>query len=514
MPIRMEDDPQQPRNNNNNNPRNPGGGGGNGLLRLLPFLLLIFRKNPKMLLLIAIIGGAYWYFSNGFQMPAQDNNNSQYNFGADLKEEEYDKALVFAALSDNNKNKLPEKISLKQYAPQRLNQGRQGSCVGWSSAYAARTILHSRATGANPDQVAFSPSYLYNKISLANCQGAYINEAMDVMKQTGGLLMSDFPYDPRSCGNVPARSELTEGAQFRTKGYNRLSRGGSNYKTDLLAVKQHLAAGAPVVIGMMVGGTFMRGMEGKEMWTPSRSDYMQSGFSGHAMCVIGYDDYKAGGSFEIMNSWGKNWGQDGIAWVRYQDFDEFVREAYGLFPMGKAQQQNINKLAVKFGLVDNRTGNNIAFKTVGNRVFRTVRPLTSEDRFKVEVTNSIECYTYIFGEETDGSSYVLFPYSSKHSPYCGITGTRLFPRDQSMSPDELGNRDRIAVLISKQPLDYEAVNTLINRNSGLTFASKVGSVIAPEEIANVKFEDGQTIDFEAELNGKNIVGVILEIDKR
>ncbi|MEO1434931.1 MAG: peptidase C1, partial [Bacteroidota bacterium] len=135
-------------------------------------------------------------------------------------------------------------------------------------------------------------------------------------------------------------------------------------------------------------------------------------------------------------------------------------------------------------------------------------------RFKVEVTNSIECYTYIFGEETDGSSYVLFPYNAKHSPYCGITGTRLFPKDQSMSPDELGNRDRIAVLVSKQPLDYEAVNTLINQSNGLTFASKVRNVIAPEEIANVAFGDGSTIDFEAELNGKNIVGVVLEIDKR
>ncbi|MEO1437043.1 MAG: C1 family peptidase, partial [Bacteroidota bacterium] len=382
MPIRMEDDPQQPRNNNNNNPRNPGGGGGNSLLRFLPFLLLIFRKNPKMLLLIALIGGAYWYFSGGMAALPVDNSNtnSAYNFGADLKEEEYDKALVFAALSDNGRNPLPERVSLVEYAPDRLNQGRQGSCVGWASAYAARTILHSRATGANPNQAAFSPSYLYNQIALANCQGAYINEAMDVMKQTGGLPMADFPYDPRSCQAHPARADLQQGARYRTKGYNRLSKGGSNYKTDLLGVKQHLAAGAPVVIGMMVGGTFMRGMEGKELWTPSRSDYTQAGFSGHAMCAIGYDDYKAGGSFQIMNSWGDNWGQDGIAWVRYQDFEEFVREAYGLFPMGKAQERDANKMAVKFGLVDNRTGNNIAFKTVGDRVFRTVRPLTSEDR--------------------------------------------------------------------------------------------------------------------------------------
>ena len=69
-------------------------------------------------------------------------------------------------------------VSLREYAPERLNQGRQGSCVGWSSAYAARTILHSRATGQDPNSVTFSPSYLYNQIALSGCQGAYINEAM------------------------------------------------------------------------------------------------------------------------------------------------------------------------------------------------------------------------------------------------------------------------------------------------------------------------------------------------
>ncbi|ULT46065.1 DUF4384 domain-containing protein [Niabella defluvii] len=52
----------------------------------------------------------------------------------------------------------------------------------------------------------------------------------------------------------------------------------------------------------------------------------------------------------------------------------------------------------------------------------------------MEVKNSTECYIYIFGQETNGSSYVLFPYLkpgetvSKHAPYCGITGYRLFPK--------------------------------------------------------------------------------------
>ena len=92
---------------------------------------------------------------------------------------------------------------------------------------------------------------------------------------------------------------------------------------------------APVVIGAMVGGSFMQGMMGQKVWHPTASDRNQVGFGGHAMCVIGYNDRVEGGAFEIMNSWGPEWGQNGLAFIRYGDFKEFVREAYGIDPLPK-----------------------------------------------------------------------------------------------------------------------------------------------------------------------------------
>ena len=69
------------------------------------------------------------------------------------------------------------------------------------------------------------------------------------------------------------------------------------------------------------------------------------------MCVIGYDDNRQ--TVQIMNSWGSEWGDNGIAWVPYDAFQHFTKEAYGLYPMGDAAKYDPNKLAVKFGLVDN-----------------------------------------------------------------------------------------------------------------------------------------------------------------
>ena len=38
--------------------------------------------------------------------------------------------------------------------------------------------------------------------------------------------------------------------------------------------------------------------------------------------------------------WGNDWGVNGIAWVGYADFKEFVREAYGIDPMPKRGAAN------------------------------------------------------------------------------------------------------------------------------------------------------------------------------
>ncbi|MBK9758964.1 MAG: hypothetical protein IPO90_03060 [Flavobacteriales bacterium] len=98
------------------------------------------------------------------------------NKGATLDPKEYDKAEVFEPLADNVKNPLPERVSLEAFAPPRLNQGQQGSCVAWASAYAARSIVNNEVTKQKPTtESAFSPSYLYNQIELGNdCQGSYL----------------------------------------------------------------------------------------------------------------------------------------------------------------------------------------------------------------------------------------------------------------------------------------------------------------------------------------------------
>ena len=176
MPIRMVDDDNQqqeyvPSNDGGGGSRGGGGGGGlpggsGCLTAFLPILLKLVFKKPLIGIPILLIG-AFVLFKSGLLggggLPSSANQTSLAT-GAEMKEEVYDKAEVAAALSEYERNPLPEFVSLLKFAPSRMDQGEQGSCVGWGSAYAARTILEASSTGQNPDEIAMSPSFVYNQI--------------------------------------------------------------------------------------------------------------------------------------------------------------------------------------------------------------------------------------------------------------------------------------------------------------------------------------------------------------
>ncbi len=535
MPIRMTDDPQGQDNYDYNDDSGggrsnfPGGGGGGGLLSLLPLLLGLFRG--KGIIWLIVIGLAIYFLGgkggcNLGGLLGDENSGVQQLFsksGYGYSAKEFDKASIYEGLEDNNtKNPLPEAVSLLRFAPRRGDQGQQGSCVAWSSAYAAQTILTAAATGKDPNSITFSPSYLYNQIRLSqDCQGSYIQRAMEAIKRNGGVPLSQYPYNDQDCSRSPSGADLAAGRQNTIHGFTRLTEGDNLNQISVRAVKEHLAKDAPVVIGMLVGQSFMTDMMGRELWQPQGLDKAQVGLGGHAMCVIGYDDRKFGGAFQIMNSWTPQWGKDGIAWVRYGDFKNYVREAYGIDPLPKSAAVANLPLECSVGLINNATKQYIRLKSTGNNTFQTVTPIKVGTRFKMEVKNSTECYVYIFGQETDGSSYVLFPYLkpgqtvSKHSPYCGITGYRVFPKSESLEADNIGNKDYMAVVTSKKELNYNQLNSAISSSTQPTYSGKVNEALKTILVSTATYSatsDGR-INFKVNAAPNQAVATIVAFDK-
>jgi len=231
------------------------------------------------------------------------------------------------------------------------------------------------------------------------------------------------------------------------------------------------------------------------------------------MCVIGYDDYKEGGSFQIMNSWGEDWGKKGVCWVRYTDFKEFNVESYGLYPMGNADDVEYDHFEGDFGLVLKDGSTRINLSRKGRNYFESKRTVKAGEKFKVSFTNNDECYTYVFGEENADSSYVLFPYTAKHSPFCGITGNRVFPRDYSMQPDDVGSKDKIAILITKEPIDYNEVNRRIQTASGYDYETKVNNALGSFIAKDVEFSGNGEIEFKCDADHGRGVAFVIGIKK-
>ncbi len=60
---------------------------------------------------------------------------------------------------------------------------------------------------------------------------------------------------------------------------------------------------------------------------------------GHAMVIIGYDNYKEGGAFLVQNSWGTGWGDNGYFWIRYSDLSKIVYAAFQFKTISRSNEE-------------------------------------------------------------------------------------------------------------------------------------------------------------------------------
>ena len=110
-----------------------------------------------------------------------------------------------------------------------------------------------------------------------------------------------------------------------TKGRKRLIVGAyeifGDYKPQMM---QALEAGRSCAIAGMVDYPFMVYSGG----VFHKIDYSQAQ-GGHAMEIVGYKYEDGVRLWKLKNSWGKNWGIDGYAWVT----DEFIDQLWSVYVM-------------------------------------------------------------------------------------------------------------------------------------------------------------------------------------
>lgn len=240
----------------------------------------------------------------------------------------------------------PTSASVKQYSPTPINQGQYGTCVGWSSTYGAFTTTFAKTSGISNRAVinaqAFDPYFTYEMAQAEedpSClAGVNIYTALNNMRRNGvkRFWLPEFDCQPLIDDRIIDMAKVN-----RIKDFKKLFSYPDNWDytwesffaadiDKITPLKQALAAGHPVVMSMKLPASVFN-VVGTDVWTPTadeRANPTNHELYGHAMTIVGYDDIKYGGAFEVMNSWGTEWGNAGYFWVRYSDFKTFGAEAY------------------------------------------------------------------------------------------------------------------------------------------------------------------------------------------
>ncbi len=227
---------------------------------------------------------------------------------------------------------LPRWFSLRPYTPYPKNQGSINSCVGWAMGYAAMTtqrayekrIINRKEITDN----AFSALYIYNQVKKGNCMaGAFVQDAAKFLSESGDCKSADFDFPYGDCERQPQAVLVSQSQNHVIKDFVALFDKETPAKTAVMRCKRSIAEGKPVVVGMNITESLKRLSPMDSRWTPSgmSSDKL---LGGHALCVIGYNDSL--GVFEIMNSWGPAWGDQGYFTVSYKNFMEHAFQAVQL----------------------------------------------------------------------------------------------------------------------------------------------------------------------------------------
>ncbi|WP_187293435.1 outer membrane protein assembly factor BamB family protein [Dyadobacter fermentans] len=253
-------------------------------------------------------------------------------FGVELvPAEEYEKLPLIAEPVMANGRTMKDPTLTPTYdltakMPPVASQGNQNSCTAWATAFAARSYLHSRLTGAsyvgsdgNRDNArVFSPAFVYNQINGGNDKGSFTYNALDLMKNTGVCSWQDMPYKDTDFLTKPTNEQTQKAGNFKIKDWGRINISESVFK-------KFIYYDYPVIISAYLDNSFLelthKDPQNEFVWKENTGAK-----SAHAMVVVGYDDSRK--AFKVQNSWGKNWANRGYIWLSYELVEEVIREAY------------------------------------------------------------------------------------------------------------------------------------------------------------------------------------------
>lgn len=213
---------------------------------------------------------------------------------------------------------LPKSATLEYMFPTARSQGQLGSCTAWATTNVkAYRIFKASPDAGSPDLVRQSPAFVYAALTNQSCNtGTYIHEALQFLKLRGSVSWDNFPYSDKSCPNWQSAEKF---ASNKSVASYRL---GLNPRSVLPQIKAAIADGTPVILAINACSEFQSPPADGVI----RATGGDNGCGAHAVVALGYSDEL--GSIRILNSWGREWGDEGKVWMSYDVFTSRFLQAY------------------------------------------------------------------------------------------------------------------------------------------------------------------------------------------
>lgn len=447
----------------------------------------------------------------------------------------YDRLPRKAELLTRDYTCLPVRYSLLKYCPEVKSQSIYGTCTSWAAAYAARTIAEAVKYGwtdrTKITNEAFSPLFVYALIKDRqkypndnNCQkGTMLYKALQLMKERGVPKLSRFNV---LCADYVNEYLFQEAAQYKIDDYFTLfGTDMTDNREKVRKVKKSLSEDCPVVIAMWLPSSFYNA---GRVWSGIDINPLQHGY--HAMCVVGYDDSVNGGSFQIMNSWGANWGDKGYVWVKYGDFAEYVDQAYEIYvkrdfrrddyrPSPKPQPEPV-VTRIFAGEIELQLSTGEKMVPVLDYVsgvfrYRIADEYISRTRYRIYITNNEPAYVYVIGSDLKNNVSKVFPSAENISAALVYKSNHIAIPDETyyVEMDDTRGTDYMCVLYSNEALDIDSIIWRI-RTSGGTFYDKVCSAVGNKLVpaSDIRYIMNN-IGFSAR-SDRTVVPIIVEINHK
>lgn len=433
----------------------------------------------------------------------------------------------------------PVKLSLKDYSPIPGSQGSISSCVGHSVGYGCMSMEYAikanNKTKADITRDAFSALYIYNQIiSGSNClQGSKFDDAFRLLKNSGNVKYSEFDkvYGITNCSAKPDYKLNDKAKDSKIEESVRIFDIYDSMDKKVSAVKLAISQKHPVMIGMLLKDNFDYLNASNYIYNPGDGLYV----GGHAMVVVGYNDITK--RFEILNSWGENWGNKGYFEMSYSDFAKDCK--YGFYMNVKPRiPQNITPVTIvknlmqgEFNIKSISTNNNKVDFTDESAVWKNGYyellkknwPLGSQ--FQLHTYNvTAGQYVYVFSIDPEKRSYVHFPKNENlSSEYYGLVNSPIIPsnaasiiipdENSALTKDKAGT-DYLFILYCNKPLNLSDLKTKINTLAA-TDSDPVNNfyrIFANDIIPSSYITYGNTtMSVKTEYGNKTIAPLILKI---